>query len=339
MTPEDTPLDLLVIGAGPTGIAVGAAARQAGLSCLLVDRGSLTEAIRNYPIDMEFFTTRERLEIAGVPFAIPDAKPTRLQALSYYREVARKYELPLALREEVVAVERRGEGFAVRSRGRSGERVRRARAVVLATGYFGRPRTLGVPGEELPWVHTRYREACAHYGETVLVVGGGNSAVEAALDLYRWGAEVTLVHRGPGVKPSIKYWLQPDFENRLQEGSIRAVFEARVRRFAEQGVEVETPGGSRWLPAAAAYVLIGYLPELDLAEGCGVRLDPETLVPEHDPESCETNVPGFYVAGTLQAGRVTDRIFIENSRDHGPRIVEHLVGRLRPSGKTPVEVR
>jgi thioredoxin reductase (NADPH) len=324
------PLDLLVVGAGPTGIAIGAEGMRHGLSVLVVDRGGLCEGIRGYPSDMQFFTTRELLEIASVPFAIPDAKPSRVQALAYYREVARHYQLPLALREEVTAVDPVGELFRVRSVGRQGELERRARAVALASGYFGRPLRLGVPGEDLPWVHRRYREPYAHFAERVVVVGGGNSAAEAALELFRWGAQVTVVHRGTGLKPGVKYWLKPDLENRIAAGEVRALFETTVRGFDEDGVRVEGPAGRRVLPAAAAYVLIGYLPELELAERLGVRVDPETLIPSFDADTCESNVPRFYIAGTLQAGRFTHRIFIENSRDHGPRIVAHLQRQLRP---------
>jgi len=326
---DDTDLDLLVIGAGPTGIAIGAAARQAGLDVLLLDRGGLCEGIREYPTDMLFFTTRERLEIGNVPFAIPDARPTRRQALAYYREVARHWQIPLAMHETVTAVHRAGDGFLVESTHLGVEQRRRAPAVALATGFFGRPVRLGVPGEDLPWVHARFIEPYAHFGEPVAVVGGGNSAAEAALDLFRWGAKVTIVVRESAVKTGVKYWLKPDLENRIAEGSIRACFETSVEAFAEGGTVIlrRRHGGERreQLQVAAAYVLAGYLPELDLARTAGVRLDPETLAPDVDAATCQSNVPGFYVAGTLQAGRFTSRIFIENSRDHGARIVAHLL--------------
>jgi thioredoxin reductase (NADPH) len=342
----DTPLDLLVVGAGPTGIAIGAEARQAGLSVLLVDRGPLTAAIQGYPTFMQFFTTRDRLEIAGVPFAIPDDKPTRRQALVYYRMVVEKYGIPLALHEEVQEV-RKAEGLfrvatrQARSAGRAdqegrGERVLQARSVALATGYFGNPVRLGVPGEDLPWVQSYYKEPYPHFGHDVVIVGAGNTAAEAALDLWRNGVRVTLVHRGGALKPGVKYWLKPDIENRIEEGSIAARFHSTVEAFLPEGaVAVRTPAGRELLPAGAAYVLAGYRPDAALERRCGVELDPETLIPVHDPETCESNVPGLYVAGTLQAGRWTDRIFIENSRDHGPKIVQHLLGRLR--GDRPEE--
>jgi thioredoxin reductase (NADPH) len=321
-------LDLLVVGAGPTGIAIGAEACRNGLSVLVVDRGPLTAAIQEYPVFMEFFTTRDRLEIADVPFTIAEDKPTRRQALCYYRAVVDRYRVPLALFEEVHEVQKEGEGFTVRT----AKRTLQARAVALATGYFGQPRQLGVPGEDLPWVSFRYKEAYPHYQQGVVIVGAGNTAAEAALDLWRNGCRVSIVHRGPHVKPGVKYWLKPDIENRIEEGSIPARFHTRVRAFRDgEGVEVEGPGGVEVLPAQAAYILVGYLPDADFERRCGVEVDPETLIPAHNPETCESNVSGLYIAGTLQAGRWTDRIFIENSRDHGPRIVEHLKRRLASS--------
>jgi len=331
------PLDLLVVGAGPTGIAIGAAARREGLSVLLVDRGPLTAAIQGYPTFMEFFTTRDRLEIANVPFTIPDDKPTRRQALAYYRFVADHYKIPLALYEDVVDVRKQGEDFVVQTRRQmQGPRSFRARAVALATGYFINPRRLGAPGEDLPWVSVRYKEPFAHFGQDVVVVGAGNTAVEAALDLWRSGVRVTLVHRGPGLKEGVKYWLKPDMENRIEEGSIPARFNTLVKAFLPEGaVELATPEGPEVLPAQAAYVLIGYVPDVDFERRCGVEVDSETLIPAYDPETCESNVPGLYVAGTLQAGRWTNKIFIENSRDHGPKIVAHLKARLAavPAGQ------
>lgn len=328
-------LDLLAVGAGPTGLALGAAARAAGLSFLVVDRGGLVASLIDYPVDMTFFTTRERLEIAGVPFAIPDEKPTRRQALAYYQAVAAHHRLPVALHEEVVAIEPGPGGFGVRSIARDGERLRRARAVAVATGYFAWPRRLGVPGEDLAWVHSRYREPWQHFGQEVIVVGAGNSAAEAALDLFRHGARVTLVHRGERVKETVKYWVRPDLENRIEEGSIRALFGTRVVAFTGAGVEVESAGERRTLAADAVYVLIGYRPATGLLEAAGVKVDPESAVPRFDPASGETDVPGLYVAGTVQAGRETHRIFIENSREHGAQVVAHLAARLRPG---PVRV-
>ncbi|HEY3570942.1 MAG TPA: YpdA family putative bacillithiol disulfide reductase [Thermoanaerobaculia bacterium] len=322
-------LDLIVVGAGPTGIAIGAEARRQGLSVLLIDKGPLTAAIQGYPTFMEFFTTRDRLEIANVPFSIPDVKPTRRQALAYYRMVVEHYDIPIALYEEVLEVRKEGDLFTVHTRRMQGPRELRARSVALATGYFFNPRRLGVPGEDLPWVAHNYKEPYQHFGQDVVVVGAGNTAAEAALDLWRNSVRVTVIHRGAGVKAGVKYWVKPDMENRIEEGSIPALFNTQVRAFLpEGGIELLTPEGPRVLPAQAAYVLIGYQPDADFERRCGVQIDSETLIPAFDPETCESNVPGLYVAGTLQAGRWTDRIFIENSRDHGPKIVAHLKSRL-----------
>ncbi len=328
MTADPKTLDLLVIGAGPAGIAIGAEARRAGLDVLLVDRGPLAASLVGFPTDMTFFTTRDKLEIAGMPFAIPEDKPTRRQALSYYQGIVTHDRIPLALFEEVTSVERDGAEFRVRGRRRTGETDRRARAVAFATGYFAWPRQLGVPGEDLPWVQARYREPWGHFGESVAVIGGGNSACETALELWRHGARVTIVHRRASLKPTIKYWVRPDIENRISEGSIRAYFESEVRAFGDQGVEVERAGERFVLPVRAAYVLIGYRPYTELYASAGVAVDTGTLVPEYDEATCESNVPGLYVAGTVQAGRDTHKIFIENSRDHGVRIVRHLLARL-----------
>ncbi len=327
-------LDLLVVGAGPTGIAVGAAAVRRGLATLLVDQGPLCASLQAYPTDLTFFTTRERLEIADVPFTIPEVKPNRRQALVYYREVVKRHDLPLALHERVDRVEPLAAGpdgarFAVHTLRDGRPHRRSARAVALATGYFWNPRRLGVPGEDLPWVSSLYTEPYAHFGDRVVVVGGGNSAAKTALDLWRNDARVTLVHRREQLKQSVKYWIRPDVENRIAEGSIAARFASRVVAFEdgareERGVRIDGPAGPELLGADAAYVLVGYLPDAALQRAAGVEVDPETLIPSFDPETCESNVPGLYIAGTLQAGCFTNRIFIENSRDHGWRIVDHL---------------
>jgi thioredoxin reductase (NADPH) len=321
-------LDLLVVGAGPTGIAIGAEATRAGLEVLLVDRGPLVANLLDFPTYMTFFTTRDLLEVAGIPFAIPQDKPDRRQAIAYYQSIARQFDLDIAPHEEVESAHRDGDFFEVVST-RGGQEVhRRAKAIAIATGYFHLPKHLGVPGEKQTWVKDRYIEPYGHFGETVVVVGGGNSALEAALDLWRNGARVTVVHRGTSVKETVKYWVRPDFENRVEEGSIAIRYESRVERFGDGYVEIESPSGMERIAVDAAYPLIGYLPDVDLLARFGIEIDPVTLVPEFDSMTCETNVPGVYVAGTLQAGRDTGRIFIENSREHGLMIVKNLSERL-----------
>ena len=327
---NDTVHDLLVVGAGPTGIAIGAEARRAGLDVLLLDRGALCNAILNFPTNMQFFTTRDLLEIADIPFSIPEAKPSRQQAMLYYQGVVRHYGLPLALYEDVQRVERGADGlFTVTTRRRGLETRRRARAVALATGYYDQPNKLGVPGEDLPWVSPRYYEPYPHFGQRVVVVGGGNSACETALDLWRNHAEVTLVHYRAELRPTVKYWVKPDAENRIAEGSIQGYFNSHVREFRDGEVVIERDGEEIVIPADAAYVMIGYRIDAAFERRCGVELDAETLVPVYDPETCESNVPGLYVAGTLRAGHKTNKIFIENAREDAPKIVGALVEKLK----------
>lgn len=332
MTADETVHDLLVVGAGPTGIALGAEARRRDLDVLVVDAGALTAAILDFPTDMVFFTTRDKLEIVDVPFTITEEKPSRRQALRYYRAVAERYRLPLALHERVTALRPEGDLFVVATEGRHGRRLHRARTVALATGYFHRPRRLGVPGEDLPWVHHRYREPYAHHGEHVAIVGGGNSGSEAALDLWRNGARVTLVHRGAGLRPTVKYWLKPDVENRIEEGSIAALFATAVVAFEDPGTLRlrGADGAERTLAVDAAYVLVGYDPDLDLARSAGVTVDPVTSVPAFDPGTGESDVPGLYLVGTVRAGRDTNRVFIENSREHATQVADAVRRRLRP---------
>lgn len=325
-------LDLLVVGAGPTGIAVAAEARRHGLTCRLLDRRGLCGSIGEFPHDMIFFTTRDKLEIADMPFGIPEDKPNRRQAIAYYQGVARRHRLEVAAGEEAVAIARTAEGLFETTSRRTDDRpeagcLRRhlSRAVVLAQGYFDRPRRLGVPGEDLPWVKVRYFEPWSHFEQHVLVVGAGNTAAETALDLWRHGAKVTLVHRGGAIKGTVKYWLAPDLGNRIAEGSIAAHFFTRVCSFADDGrVQLAGPEGEHELKVDAAYVLIGYDPETELARSAGVTFDEAEQIPSFDPETCESNVPGLYIAGTLQAGRHTNRLFIENTRDHALKVVRHL---------------
>jgi thioredoxin reductase (NADPH) len=323
--------DVLIVGAGPSGLATAIAARQAGLDYLVVEKGVLVNSIFNFPTHMVFFTTPELLEIGGLPLVTPFEKPTRFEALRYYRRVVDTYALRISCHEEVVDIQREpGEGiFAVATRTNHGvDRVRHARAVVLAIGYYDRPNYLGVPGEDLPHVSHYYKEAHPHYRQRVVVVGGRNSAAETSLELYRAGAHVTLVHWGPTLGDTIKYWVRPDIENRIKEGSIAARFEARVVEIRPTEVVIDQKGRREVLPADAVYLMTGYHPDADLMRRAGIEVDPVTLAPTLDAETFETNVPNLFLAGGCVAGRQTGSIFIENGRFHGEKIVKVLADRL-----------
>jgi thioredoxin reductase (NADPH) len=332
VTPRDP--EVLVVGAGPSGLACAIACRQAGLDGEVVEKGVLVNSIFHFPAGMTFFTTPELLEIGGLPFVTPYEKPTRHEALRYYRRVADAHGLRVTLGEEVVALPPPQDGrFVVRTRSADGTgRIRRVPYVVLATGYYDWPNRLGVPGEDLPHVTHYYTDAHVHYRQRVLVVGAKNSAAIAALDLFRTGARVTLVHRGDDLSRSIKYWIRPDIENRIKEGSIDARFRTRVVEIRRQSAVLEGPGGAREeLPVDAVLLMTGYHPDATLLRQAGVTVDDATLKPQIDPGSLETNVAGLFVAGALAAGNETSRIFIENGRFHGEAIAAAIRER-RESG-------
>ncbi len=333
-------VDLAIIGAGPCGLAAGVATINAGLSTVLFDRGPIVSGIASYPTYMTFFSTAERLSIGDVPFVVADEKPSRRDALAYYRAVASRYDLPVRQYESVESLvpvaeaDRGGAAYAgarwvVVSRRRSGE-VRRtlARAVCVATGYFGRPNMLGVPGEALPHVRHGYTEGHAAWREPVVVVGGGNSAVDAALELMRCEARVHLVHTGEELDRGVKPWVRPVIANRIYDESIVAHFQSQVVEITADAVRISGPDGDQWITATQVYLMTGYLPETGLLEAVGVPIDPVTGVPQHDAETMATPVPGIYLAGVIASGFDANKIFIENGRDHGTKIAAHL---SRPS--------
>ena len=324
--------DVLIVGAGPSGLATAIAAKQQGLDYAIVEKGVLVDSIFHFPVHMVFFTTPELLEIGGLPLVSPNDKPTRLEALRYYRRVVDTYDIPISFHEEVTEIEPHASGgaFAVTTRdARAVTRVRHARAVVLAIGYYDHPNYLHIPGEDLPHVSHYYDEAHPHYRRRVVIVGGKNSAAEAALELFRAGAHVTMVHRRPALGESIKYWVKPDIENRIKGGSIAARFDTCVVEITPTHVVVDRLGQREEIPADAVFLLTGYHPDVDLMRGAGVRVDPETLAPEYDRETFETNVPNLFVAGGAVAGKHTGTIFIENGRFHGEKIISVLAQRLR----------
>ncbi|WP_038056338.1 YpdA family putative bacillithiol disulfide reductase [Thermus amyloliquefaciens] len=306
-------VDVLVVGAGPVGLAAAIEAKRLGLSHLVLERGTVAETLYRFPRQMVFFSESKNIEIGGHPLVSQGPKPTRLEALLYYQRVAEREGLRVLTYTEVVGIQGEEGAFQVLARDRFGERRFWARYVVVATGYFANPNRLGVSGEDLPHVLYRYEEAAPFFGRKVAVVGGSNSAVEVALDLYRGGAEVTLVHRGRWVRPSVKYWLLPDFENRVKEGSIRAVMEARVKAITPAGLVLERPQGEEFLEADFVLVQIGYRAEDRLLREAGVAYEGER--PLLSPEF-ETSRRGLFAIGSCGFGPDTRSVFIENGREH-----------------------
>ena len=325
-------LDVLIVGGGPAGLAAAIAAKQRGLSYLVIEQAALVNSLLHYPTAMAFFTTPELMEIGGLPFTSPHEKPTRLEALRYYRRAADTYAIDIALAEPVTALQRRGETFVVTSQpgGGAAAIVREARTVVLATGAYDVPNLLHVPGEDLPHVSHYYRDAHALYRRRVVIVGGKNSAAEAALELYRAGARsVLIVHRGPALGDSIKYWVKPDIENRIAEGSIRARFNTRVVEITPADVVLTDGAGVSREPADAVLLLTGYRSDTTLLRQAGAAIDDALGAPVHDPDTFETTVPDLFVIGAFIAGRQSGRIFIENGRFHGQVVVQEIARRLK----------
>jgi bacillithiol disulfide reductase len=317
---------IAIVGAGPTGIACAAELARREIPAVCYERGALLDSIYHFPEQMRWFSTRDLLGIAGVPFSSPDAHPTRLETLAYYRGVAEAFGVRVVPGTEILSAHAKGgEGLDVEavSRGRTDRFA--APAAILATGFFHNPRRLGVPGEDLPVVHRRYVSGYPFHGRDVVVVGGKNSASEAALDLYRHGARVRLVVRASALSDRVKYWIKPDLENRIRAGAIAANFEARVVEITPDAVRIEDASGRRAVPADAVFPMIGYEPDFSLFARCGIiRLEGPARVPAHDPETLESNVPNLYLAGAILGGTEVGKIFIENSRHHAGRIASAI---------------
>jgi len=302
-------------------------AKRAGMRPLVIDKGCLCNSIYNYPVNMVFFTTPELLEIGDLPMVSNGDKPTRLEALKYYRKGAEHYGLELRLFERVLRVDGQDGAFTVVTETASGREERYAgKKIVVATGYYDLPNEMGVPGEHLPHVNHYYTEPHPFWKQDVVVIGGKNSAVESALDLYRNGARVTLLVRGKDLGNSLKYWVRPDIENRIKAGQIKAMFGVRVLEITREGIRVENDGGEKELPAKEVFALTGYHPDYAFIESLGVKLDAESKRPSIDLNTLESNVKGIYLAGVVVAGRHTGEIFIENGRFHGKQIVDALRG-------------
>jgi thioredoxin reductase (NADPH) len=326
--------DVLIVGAGPAGLAAAIAAVKNGLDYEVIEKGALVNSLLHYPTEMVFFTTPELMEIGGMPFTSPNDKPTRIEALRYYRRVTDAYKLDVVFDEAVVAITRDTAplpdgSFAVDTQSSRGiRRSVHARTVVVATGAYDVANRIDVPGEDLPHVSHYFTHPHPFFRKRVVIVGGKNSAAEAALDLFRAGAHVTIVHRNAGLGESIKYWVKPDIENRIKEGSIAARFNTRVVEIRPAEIVVESQGVTESLPTDAVFLLTGYSSDNTLLRNSGVELDPETCGPAHNADTFETNVPGLYVIGAMVAGRQSGRIFIENGRFHGEQVIAHIAKTL-----------
>jgi len=321
--------DVVVIGAGPTGLACAIDAKREGLSVVNIDKGCLCNSLYHYPTNMTFFTTPELLEIGDIPFPSPNPKPNRQEALEYYRRVTEHYELEIRQYHPVRKIDGEDGEFCVHATDRLGEQCEfQARKLIIATGYYDLPNYMNVSGENLPKVTHYYKEPHPYFASDVLVIGAKNSAAIAALELWRHGARVTLVHRGPSMHRHVKYWIKPDIENRIKAGEITAHFNSTVARIDPDTVTLETPNGPVVLPNEAVLALTGYRPDFDFLQSLGIRIEGEFRCPACDPSSLESNVPGIYLAGVIIAGDKTNEIFIENGRFHGRQIAADLKQKL-----------
>jgi len=321
-------LDVVIVGAGPAGLAAAIAATKAGLSYQVIEKGALVNSLLHYPTEMVFFTTPELMEIGGLPFVSPNDKPSRMEALRYYRRATDTYDLKISFDQKVEQISRAGDAFVVNARHMHGATSSwRGRSLVLATGAYDFANVMGVPGEDLPHVSHYYTAPHPFYRKQVVIVGGKNSAAEAALDLYRAGARVTIVHRRAGLGDSIKYWVKPDIENRIKEGSVAARFNTEVIEITPTHVVVEQDGRRDEIPADGVFLLTGYISDNHLLRDAGIEIDPETCGPRHDPETYETNVKGLFVIGAMVAGKASGRIFIENGRFHGEVAIREIASR------------
>jgi thioredoxin reductase (NADPH) len=322
--------DVIVVGAGPTGLACGIEAQREGMELLILEKGCLVNSLFHYPANMTFFTNRERLEIGDLPFSSVNVKPARAEALEYYRRVTDYYRLPIHYEAQVLGIRGTDGIFRVEAqvRGRKA-RTYTARKVIIATGYYDLPNLVGVPGENLSKVSHYALEPHAFYGRRVAVIGGANSAAVTSLDLYREGAEVTLIYRGGELSRHVKYWIKPDLENRIKEKSIRALFSCVVKEISHDWISVETASGERIrLENDFVFAMTGYHPDIKLLQNAGVEVNEKSYRPACNPKTLESNVAGLYLAGVVISGRHTNEIFIENGRFHGKKIIADLKRRL-----------
>ena len=324
--------DVIDIGAGPTGLACAIDAKRAGFTVTNIDKGCLTNSLYNYPTNMTFFTTPELLEIGDIPFPSARPKPNRQEALEYYRKCAEFYKLDIRQYHNVDKVEGTDGKFTVFTTDSSGRKKEfTARKLILSTGYYDIPNRLNIPGEDLPKVTHYYKEPHPYFNSDVMVIGAKNSAAIAALELWRHGARVTLVHRGPCIHNHVKYWIKPDIENRIKAGEIKAMFNTLVKEIAIDTVLLRTPVGDQRVKNDFVLAMTGYRPDFTFLEAMGIEFDGADHRPKVNTQTLESNVPGVYLAGVLIAGMRTGEIFIENGRFHGGQIAADLKKKLQPS--------
>ena len=317
-------LDVIIIGAGAAGLACGIEAERRGLAFFIIDRGSIVNSIYRFPVNMKFFTSADLLEIGDLPLISPTLKPRRPEVLKYYRRVARHYDLPIRDYEEVLKVVGSDGDFEVQTKDRLEEKhILQCRKIIIATGYYDNPNMMNVCGEELDKVSHYYSEAHPYFGKKVAVIGGKNSAAETALELYRNHVDVTLIYRGEALGKHIKYWVLPDIQNRIRNGEIRAYLSTEVIEIKPTEIIIETLEGLIALENDFVLAMTGYHPDVEFLSGSGIEVDADTMIPQHDPETLETNAKGIYVAGAIVSGRMTNRVFIENGRFHGEQIFRH----------------
>ena len=315
--------DVLIIGAGPIGLACGIECQRRGLDYAILEKGTVVNSVYHFPQNMTFFSTAPELEIGGVPFIVSGDKPKRVDALRYYWRVAKYFDLRIFFMKKVDRIECMKDRFLVHCQ----DQVFSSKTVILAIGYYDQPNLLNVPGEEMPHVSHYYSDPHRHIGQRVVVVGGNNSAAEAALELYRYGIDVTLVHRGKALGRGLKYWVKPDIENRIKNKEIKAFLETHVERIEQGTVWLRQRNREFAWPADSVLALTGYHPNFDFMRRAGIEIS-ETGLPLFDPATGETNVPGLYIAGALQAGTDANKIFIENGRLHAPIIAEAIAKKL-----------
>ncbi|PSL31792.1 YpdA family putative bacillithiol disulfide reductase [Chitinophaga ginsengisoli] len=318
--------DILIVGAGPIGIACGLAAQKAGLSYVIAEKGCLTNSLYNYPLYMTFFSTSERLEVGGIPFVSISAKPMRPEALEYYRRVTISNHLNVRLFEPVEDIKRTGDDYTITT----DKTTYKARHVIIATGFYDIPNMLNIPGEHLAKVNHYYKDPHFYAAQKVVVIGANNSSVDAALETYRKGADVTMVIREEGIGKRVKYWVKPDIENRIKEGSIKAYFHSHVKAVRENEVDILTPEGMVTIQNDFVLALTGYQPNFNFLEKVGITLSRDAKkYPTYNPDTMETNMPDVYLAGVVCGGMDTHVWFIENSRDHADKIITHIAGKMR----------